>query len=78
MPRNNFSIQNILMNRLKSTNPQMYNMILTASNNGASFKDLVKQKMKGTSDEDYQKVVQSAKTFGVPDEVLKELEGFKK
>lgn len=71
------SIQNAMINQLKNKNPEMYNFIMNASKNGVSFKDLVKQKMKSTTPEMYNSVVQNAKNFGMPDEILQELESFK-
>lgn len=74
---NKFSLQNMLLNRLKNTNPQMYSMVISASNNGVSSEDFLKQVLKGTSNEDFENIVKQGKNFGIPDDIIEQLKTFK-
>ena len=68
---------NLLMNQIKNQNPQAYNMITQAMNSGANPQELVKQFMGDVSPEQLSSIMATAKQYGVPDEVLSQLQNNK-
>ena len=65
------------MNQIKNQNPQAYNMITQAMNSGANPQELVKQFMGDMSPEQLSSVMATAKQYGVPNEVLSQLQNNK-
>lgn len=62
------------MNQLRARNPQMFQMINQARNNGANPQDFMKQVMNGATPEQMQNVLTQAKNMGAPDEVLNQIQ----
>ena len=67
----------MMMNMLQSRNPQMFQMINQAKNNGTNPQDILKQMMGNATPEQMAGVMQQAKQFGVPDDVLKQFQNLK-
>ena len=70
-------IMNMLMQRLQKSNPQGYSMINQAMKNGGSPNAMVKQMMGSMQPQQKQQLFQSAKQYGVPDNVLSKLQNMK-
>ena len=54
------------MNQLQSRNPQMFQMINMARNNGTNPQDVLKQMMGNINSQQMQNVMQQAKRDGMP------------
>lgn len=65
------------MSQLQPKNPQMFQMINQAINSGTNPQDFMKQMMSGANPEQIQSVLTQAKQFGVPDDVLKQVQNMK-
>lgn len=70
-------IMSMLMNQLQSKNPQGFNMISQMMNNGGNPQALVRQFMNNATPQQMQGVMQQAKQFGVPDNILSQLQNMK-
>lgn len=70
----------MLMGQLQSKNPQVFNQINNAMNSGANPKDFMQQMMKNgnISSEQMSGVLNQARSMGVPDSVLKEVQNINK
>lgn len=64
----------MLMSKLQSQNPQMFQMLNNAMRSGQNPNQLISQVMKNATPEQKQSVFEQAKQYGVPDEVLKEIQ----
>lgn len=62
------------MNQMQTKNPQMFQMINQAKNSGANPQEFMKQIMKNATPQDMQQTFQMAKQFGVPNEVLQQIQ----
>lgn len=58
-------------------NPQAYQVINQARNSGANPQELIKQFMGNTNNQQMQDVLTQAKNFGVPDNVLQQVQNMK-
>lgn len=65
------------MNQLQSKNPQMFQMINTARNNGANPQDMLKQMVGNVNPQQMQNIMQQAKSMGCPDSVLSQIQNLK-
>lgn len=69
------------MSQLQSKNPQMFQMINQAKNNGTNPQNMLKQMMNGTNPEQMQNVMQNvmqqAKQMGCPDSILAQFQNLK-
>lgn len=65
------------MGQLQSRNPQMASQIQQAMNNGTNPQALMKQMMSGANNSQIQQVMTQAKQFGVPDDVLQQMQNIK-
>lgn len=70
-------VMQILMNRLQNKNPQAYQFVNQAMNNGGDPNAVLRQLMKGTTPEQKQNLITQAKNYGVPDNVLKQIQNMK-
>lgn len=65
------------MGQLQARNPQMANQISQAMNNGANPQALMKQMMGNMNNEQIQNAMTQAKQFGVPDNILNQMQNVK-
>ena len=65
------------MGQLQNQNPQMFQMINQAKNNGTNPEQFLKQMMGNKTPEQMQQVLAQAKQMGVPDEVLQKVQNLK-
>lgn len=70
-------IMNMMMCQLQSRNPQMFQMINTARNNGTNPQSMLKQMMGKMSPQQMQGVMQQAKSMGCPDNILSQIQNLK-
>lgn len=70
-------IINMLMRQLQGKNPQGYNMINQAMKNGGNPNAMIKQMMGNMQPQQKQQLFQSAKQYGVPDNVLSKIQNIK-
>lgn len=67
-----------LMNQLSSKSPQGYQIINTMMQNGGNPQAFLKQILGKASPEQMQGLLNQAKSFGCPDDVLKQIQNMKK
>lgn len=65
------------MGQLQAKNPQMFQMINQARNNGTNPQSMLKQMMGKSSPEQMQQILTQAKGMGVPDNILSQIQNFK-
>ena len=65
------------MTQLQARNPQMFNMISQARNNGENPQNILKQMMGNATPEQTQRVFNQARNMGVPDDFLNQLQNMK-
>lgn len=65
------------MGQLQARNPQMANQISQAMQNGANPQALMKQMMGNMNNGQIQQVLTQAKSLGVPDNVLQQVQNVK-
>ena len=70
-------IINMLMQRLQGKNPQGYNMVNQMMQNGANPEAMIKQIFGNASPEQRQQVLNTAKSYGCPQDVLSKLQNMK-
>lgn len=70
-------IMNMMMGQLQSRNPQMFQMINMARNNGTNPQSMLKQMMGKMSPQQMQGVMQQAKSMGCPDNILSQIQNLK-
>lgn len=70
-------ILSMLMNQLQGKNPQMFQIINQAQNNGVNPQNMLKQMMGGIDTQQMQNIMQQAKQMGCPDNVLSQLQNLK-
>lgn len=68
---------NMVMNILKQKNPQGYNMINQLRQNGTNPNAMLNQIMGNMQPQQRQQLLQNAKQYGVPDNVLSRLQNMK-
>lgn len=68
---------NMMMQMLQSRNPQMFQMINQAKNNGTNPQDMLKQMVGNSNPEQMQNIIQQAKSMGCPDDILNQLQNLK-
>lgn len=67
----------MLMQRLQGKNPQGYQFINTAMQNGGDPNAILNQMMKNATPEQKQVLIQQAKNYGVPENYLKQIQNMK-
>lgn len=70
-------VMQMLMSRLQNKNPQAYQFINQAMQNGGNPNAIINQMMKNTTPEQKQNLIQQAKQYGVPDNYLKQIQNIK-
>ena len=70
-------IMSMLMNQLQAKNPQGFQVINQMMNSGGNPKEILQQMMGNTNPEQMQNIIQQAKQFGVPDNILSQLQNMK-
>lgn len=66
------------MNQLKSQNPQMFQQLNQIKTSGTDPRAILQQMMGNTSPEQMQNILTQAKGFGVPDNILAQLQNMKR
>lgn len=66
------------MNQLQMKNPQMFQLINQARNNGANPQGMLKQMIGNGNAQNFQAVMQQAKSMGCPDDVLSQIQNMNK
>ena len=67
----------MLMGQLQTRNPQMVNQINQAMQNGTNPQSLMKQMMGNMDNNQIQNAMKQAKQFGVPDNILSQVQNIK-
>lgn len=70
-------IINMLMQKLQSSNPAGYNMINNMMQNGSDPNAMLKQIMSKSSPEQRQQLLNTAKSYGAPNNILSQLQNMK-
>ena len=65
------------MQQVQNQNPQAFQMVNQAINSGANPMQFMKQVMGNVSPQQMQDIMAQAKQFGVPDEVLQQIQNIK-
>ena len=68
---------NMLMQRLQKTNPNGYNLINQAMQNGGDPNALLQQVMGKTNPEQRQQILNTARSYGTPDNILSKIQNMK-
>lgn len=67
----------MLMQRLQGKNPQGYQFVNTAMRNGGDPNTILNQMMKNSTPEQKQGLINMAKQYGVPENILKQIQNMK-
>jgi hypothetical protein len=70
-------VMNMLMQKLQKTNPGGYNMINQLRQSGGNPNAILNQMMGNMQPQQKQQLLQSAKRYGVPDNVLSHFQNMK-
>ena len=70
-------VMQMLMQQVQSQNPQAFQVVNQAINSGANPMQFMKQVMGNVSPQQMQDIMTQAKQFGVPDEVLQQIQNIK-
>ena len=70
-------IISVLMQRLQGSNPQGYQMLNTMMRNGSDPNAMLKQVLSKASPEQRQQVLNTAKSYGCPTDVLSKIQNMK-
>lgn len=73
----NNMLMKMLMGQLQTKNPQMASQINQAMNNNTNPRNLIKQMMGNSNNNEIQQVLTQAKNFGVPDNILQQIQNLK-
>lgn len=65
------------MQQIQSQNPQGFQILNQAMNNGTNPMQLIKQVMSNVSSQQMQDIMTQAKQLGVPDEILQQMQNIK-
>lgn len=65
------------MQQVQSQNPQAFQIVNQAMNSGANPMQFMKQVMENISPQQMQNIMTQAKQFGVPDQVLQQIQNIK-
>ena len=72
----NFVTQ-MLMSRLQNKNPQGYQFVNNAMQNGGNPNAILKQMLGNATPEQKQSLITQAKNYGVPENILKQIQDMK-
>lgn len=70
-------IISMLMGNLQKKNPQGYQMVNQMMQSGGNPEALLKQVMNGASPEQRQQILNTAKSYGAPNDVLSKIQNMK-
>ena len=70
-------VMQMLMQQVQSQNPQAFQVVNQAINSGANPMQFMKQVMGNVSPQQMQDIMMQAKQFGVPDEILQQIQNIK-
>lgn len=70
-------IMQMLMSKLQTKNPQGYQFINTAMQNGGDPNAILKQMLGNATPEQKQTLITQAKNYGVPESILKQIQNMK-
>lgn len=70
-------IMQMLMSKLQAKNPQGYQFINTAMQNGGDPNAILKQMLGNATPEQKQTLITQAKNYGVPESILKQIQNMK-
>lgn len=70
-------VMQMLIQRLQNRNPQGYQFINNAMQNGGNPNAILNQMMKNATPEQKQTLIQQAKNYGVPEDYLKQIQNMK-
>ena len=70
-------IINMLLGNLRSQNPQAYQQIMQTMNSGGNPQSILKQLLTNSNSNMTAQVLQQAKQFGVPDNVLSQIQNIR-
>lgn len=70
-------IMNMMMQRLQKVNPSGYNMVNQAMQNGGDPNALLKQVMSNASAEQRQQILNTARSYGAPNNILSQIQNMK-
>lgn len=73
----NNPVISMLMSQLQGKNPQGYQMINNLMNNGGNPEAFLKQMVSKASPEQMEGLLKQAKSYGVPDNILTQLQKMK-
>ena len=73
----NNPIMSMLMNQLQGRNPKSYNMVSQMMRNGVNPQSMLKQMMGNVNPNQMQQIFTQAKSLGVPDNILSQIQNFK-
>lgn len=68
---------NLLMTQLRAKNPQIASQISNAMNSGSNPQEIIKQMLGNANQEQIKSVLNQAKQFGVPEDILKQVQNIK-
>lgn len=70
-------VMQMLMTRLQNQNPQAFQFINQAMNNGGDPNAVLNQMMKNATPEQKQSLINTAKNYGCPENILKQIQNMK-
>lgn len=70
-------ILNMMMQKLQKANPNGYNLVNQAMQNGGDPNALLRQVMGNTNAEQRQQILNTAKSYGCPSDILSKLQNMK-
>ena len=70
-------VMNMLMQRLQKVNPSGYNMVNQAMQNGGDPNALLKQVMGNVNSEQRQQILNAARSYGAPNNILSQIQNMK-
>ena len=71
-------IMQMMLNQLQMKNPQMFQAINQARNNGINPQNMLKQMIGQSSPQEMQDIIKQAKSMGCPDNILNQIQNFNK
>lgn len=77
MAMNPMSIIQTLMSQMKVKNPQGYQLVNNLMQNNGNPETMIQQMFKNSTTEQRQKILNQAKNYGVPTEILAKLQNIK-
>ena len=70
-------LMQMLLSKLQAKNPQAYNLIAEAKNNGTNPMNMLQQVMKGSTPEQKEALIKQGEQYGVPKNILSQIQNMK-